>query len=78
MANKKVPRRDEYDTELLLIAPLLPRNYAGIVAHYRPDLDKRRIYHAKAGKVVDFDILAEFKRVARETAAAPARLTEPG
>ena len=78
MANKKVPRRDEYDAELLLIAPLLPRNYAGIVAHYRPDLNRRRIYHAKVGKVVDFDILAEFKRVARETAAAPARLNELG
>lgn len=70
MANKKVPRRDEYDTALALIAPLLPRNYAGIIAHYRPDLNKRRIYHAKVGKVVDFDILAEFKRVARESAAA--------
>ena len=69
MANKKVPRRDEYDTALALIAPLLPRNYAGIIAHYRPDLNKRRIYHAKVGKVVDFDILAEFKRVARESAA---------
>ena len=70
MANKKVPRRDEYDLALALIAPLLPRNYAGIIAHYRPDLNKRRIYHAKVGKVVDFDILAEFKRVARESAAA--------
>lgn len=70
MANKKVPRRDEYDTALALIAPLLPRNYAGIILHYRPDLNKRRIYHAKVGKVVDFDILAEFKRVARESAAA--------
>ena len=70
MANKKVPRRDEYDTALALIAPLLPRNYAGIIAHYRPDLNRRRIYHAKVGKVVDFDILAEFKRVARESAAA--------
>lgn len=70
MANKKVPRRDEYDTALALIAHLLPRNYAGIIAHYRPDLNKRRIYHAKVGKVVDFDILAEFKRVAREHAAA--------
>jgi hypothetical protein len=70
MANKKVPRRDEYDLELALIAPLLPRNYAGIVHHYRPDLNRRRIYHAKVGKVVDFDILAEFKRVARESAAA--------
>ena len=70
MANKKVPRRDEYDIALALIAPLLPRNYAGIIAHYRPDLNKRRIYHAKVGKVVDFDILAEFKRVARESAAA--------
>ena len=69
MANKKVPRRDEYDTALALIAPLLPRNYAGIIAHYRPDLNRRRIYHAKVGKVVDFDILAEFKRVARESAA---------
>lgn len=67
MANKKVPRRDEYDVALSLIAPLLPRNYAGIVHHYRPDLNKRRIYHAKVGKVVDFDILAEFKRVVRET-----------
>ena len=69
MANKKVPRRDEYDLELAAIAPLLPRNYAGIIAHYRPDLNRRRIYHAKVGKVVDFDILAEFKRVARESAA---------
>ena len=69
MANKKVPRRDEYDLALALIAPLLPRNYAGIIAHYRPDLNRRRIYHAKVGKVVDFDILAEFKRVARESAA---------
>ena len=70
MANKKVPRRDEYDLALALIAPLLPRNYAGIIAHYHPDLNRRRIYHAKVGKVVDFDILAEFKRVARESAAA--------
>ena len=70
MANKKVPRRDEYDLALALVAPLLPRNYAGIIAHYRPDLNRRRIYHAKVGKVVDFDILAEFKRVARESAAA--------
>ena len=72
MANKKVPRRDEYDTALALVAPQLPRNYAGIVCHNRPDLNKRRIYHAKVGKVVDFDILAEFKRVAREHAAAKA------
>lgn len=69
MANKKVPRRDEYDAELQQVAPDLPRNYAGIILHYRPDLDKRRIYHAKVGKVVDFDILAELKRVAREAKA---------
>ena len=69
MANKKVPRRDEYDTALALIVPLLPSNYAGIVLHNRPDLNLRHVYHAKAGKVVDFDVLAEFKRVARETTA---------
>lgn len=70
MANKKLPRRDEYNAELSLIEAQLPANYAGIIRHYRPDLDKRRIYDARHGRVVDFDILAELKRVARESASA--------
>ncbi len=70
MANKKVERRDEYDAEINKIEALLPANYAGIIKHYRPDLDKRRIWNARHKKVVDFDILAELKRVARESSAA--------
>lgn len=70
MANKKVPRRDEYDEQLQAIADDLPKNYAVIVQHYRPDLDRQRIYHARKGKVVDFEILNEFKRVVREAKAS--------
>ena len=56
MANKKVPRRDEYDSELGLIKESLPSNYAGIIQHSRPDLNKRRIY--------------ELQRVAKESIEA--------
>jgi len=70
MANKKVPRRDEFETEIDLLVPNLPRNYAGIVRHYRPDLPKRRIYDTRHKKVVDFEILNELKRVARESKSA--------
>ncbi|MBC6988993.1 hypothetical protein [Hymenobacter sp. BT491] len=75
MANKKVLRRDEYDAEIDRIAPFLPSNYAGIICHYRPDLDKRRIWNARHKKAVDFDILSELKRVARESAAAKQLVT---
>ena len=69
MANKKVPRRDEFEAEIDRLE-CLPPNYAGIIHHYRPDLDKRRIWNVRHKKAVDFDILAELKRVDREAKAA--------
>jgi hypothetical protein len=74
MANKKVARREEFEAEIDQLQGL-PSNYAGIIHHYRPDLTKRRIWNVRHKKAVDFDVLAELKRVAREAKAAKQLVT---
>jgi len=67
MSTRKHPKRDEFDMERGPWMDDLPRNYASIIRHYRPDLPKRRIYDVRHGNIVDMEILSELKRVARES-----------
>jgi hypothetical protein len=70
MPNKKVPGRDEFEAARLAIVEHLPSNYGGLILHRRRDIDKRRLYHVKCGKVVDWDILSELQKLAKEEQAA--------
>lgn len=78
MANKKVPGRDEFDVQLeALEAVGIPRDCASIIRHTRRDLPKRLIYDVRHGKRVNFDVLAEIRRVVRERMAANMLHTQP-
>jgi len=70
MANRKLPGRDAFNEALATVAPKLPTNYAAIIRHRRPDLDQQKIYHVKAGKVLDWVILEEMQKVAKESTKA--------
>ncbi|SNR91405.1 hypothetical protein [Hymenobacter mucosus] len=72
MPAKKHPKREEFEAQRGEWLNDLPPNYAGIVTHYRPDLNKRRIWDVRHGNIVDMDILGELRRVAREAKAARA------
>lgn len=71
MANKKVPGRDDFDTQLAAIEKLgIPSDYATIILHTRHDLTRRHIHDVRHGHRVDFDVLSEIRRVVRERNAA--------
>lgn len=69
MANKKKPGRDAHETERLSILPNLPTGYGTLLLARRPDLELQHVYHVKAGKALDWDVLEELKKLAKENAA---------
>ncbi len=80
MANKKVEGRDKFDLGLKALNEAenkVPHDYATIIRHTRPDWSRRYIHDVRHGLRVDFDVLAELKRVARERAAALYLTTQP-
>jgi hypothetical protein len=71
MANKKKPGRDAFEKERtnLLEGGTLPTGYGTLLRTRRPDLELQHIYHVKAGKALDWDVLEELKKLAKENAA---------
>jgi predicted Ser/Thr protein kinase len=72
MPNKKHPDRDKFDAEMKVIEQLgpIPSDYAKIIRHSRPDLNKRLLYDVRHSKRVDLSVLAEIRRVVLERATA--------
>lgn len=69
MANKKKPGRDAFEDTRTKILPDLPSGYGVLLKHKYPDIDLQHIYHVKAGKALDWDVLEKLGTLAKENAA---------
>lgn len=72
MPRLKHPDRDRFDAELQVIEQLgpIPSDYAVVIRHARPDLNKRYIHDVRHGRRVDLGVLAEIRRVQHERMTA--------
>lgn len=48
--------------------PSLPTGYGTLLLARRSDLELQHIYHVKAGKALDWDVLEELKKLSNENA----------
>lgn len=72
MPNKKHPDRDDFDKQLAALEALgpIPKDFATIVHHRRPDWKKRYIHDVRHGSRTDLGVLAEIRRVVLENIEA--------
>ena len=69
MANKKKPGRDAFEKERTEMLPNLPTGYGTLLLARKPEWELQHIYHVKAGKALDWAVLEELKKLAKENAA---------
>ena len=69
MANIKKPGRDAFEDLRTKILPNLPSGYGVLLRHKYPEIDLQHIYHVKAGKALDWDVLDKLSKLAKESAA---------
>lgn len=77
MPNKKHPDRDSFDKQLAALEQLgeIPKDFATIVHHKRPDLKKRYIHDVRHGNRTDLAVLGLIRDVTLESINA--RLQHP-
>lgn len=69
MANLKKPGRDAFEDLRAKVVADLPNGYGTLLRHKYPEIDLQHIYHVKAGKALDWDVLEKLEKLAKETAA---------